>query len=114
LMNKYNIPLELWLAQAVIESNIWTSGWRPTKTKNIFNVGNVDDWSDKYMKTREEWVENYAKLLKEKYSNNEWVVDTQYLIKNWFKNKNWNKYASDSNYIEKLSKTIISINEIIA
>lgn len=114
IMNKYWIPLELWLAQAVTESNIWTSWWRPTKTKNIFNVGNVDDWSDKYMKTREDWVENYAKLLKAKYSNNDGIVNTEYLLKNWFRNKNGNKYATDPNYIKKLSTTISSINKIIA
>ncbi len=114
LMNKYNIPLELGLAQATIESNIWTSGWRPTKTKNIFNVGNVDNWSNKYMETREDWIESYAKLLKTRYSNDEGVVDINHLLKNWFRNKSWNKYATDPDYIKKLSTTITSIKNIIA
>lgn len=113
LMKKKWIPLELWLAQAIIESNLWTSWWRPTKTKNMFNVGNIDNWSNKYMNTREEWIEKYTTLIKEKYSNENWLVITQDLLNNWFKNKDWNKYATDSEYTNKLSNIIKDIKEVI-
>ncbi len=113
LMKKDWIPLELWLAQAIIESNLWTSWWRPTKTKNMFNVGNVDNWSNKYMNTREEWIEKYTTLIKEKYSNKNWLIITEDLLNNWFKNKDWKKYATDWEYTNKLSNIIKDIKEVI-
>lgn len=113
IMQKYWIPLELWLAQAIIESNIWTSGWRPTTTKNMFNVGNVDNWWNKYMNSREEWIETYAKLLKDQYSDDFWNINTKLLLSNDFKNKNWNKYATASDYTKKLWSVIENINTMM-
>lgn len=107
---KYGVPLDLMLAQAIQESSIGTKGMA-TKSHNIFNVknnGNTGRLTD--MGDWRSGLENYAKLLKNEYSTNG-AVDTQTLLSSGFKRpKLGGSYAEEGNYTSALTKILNTIN----
>lgn len=106
--NKYGVPLDLMLAQAIGESNIGTKG-RAVRSKNIFNVGNTDDGSTEYQNDWKAGLERYAKLLKNEYSV-DGKIDTNYLLSSDFtRPKRGGKYAKDG-YNKQIFSILNQIN----
>lgn len=66
---KYSVELGLMLAQAVVECHFGTNplAKRSRRTKNIYNVGNVDSGADESQKTWQAGIERYARLLHNEY-----------------------------------------------
>ncbi len=64
-----NFDPSLALAQAICESNIGTSGGRPTDTKNMHNVGNVNSGANVYRSSWEAGVAAYCDFMIEGYGN---------------------------------------------
>lgn len=50
------VPIEFILAFCQNDSTYWTIWDRAKRTKNPWNVGNKNNWSNTYYKTRSEWV----------------------------------------------------------
>jgi murein DD-endopeptidase MepM/ murein hydrolase activator NlpD len=103
---KYDVPFELALAQAQQEGNFGKDkNAKPYKTKNLWNVGNVDSGAINNQNSFEEGLDTYMSLFSRKYGNSK---DQERLLNN-FTNKNGNRYATDVNY-EKSLKAIIDKN----
>jgi len=110
---KYNLPVELILAQGAMESNFGTKG-RAARTNNIFNVGNVTSGDTMRKDSPEQkaaskefdsWIEGldaYASLMSRRYApDGDWTK----LLDN-FVNDEGSRYATAPGYEESLKKMI--------
>jgi hypothetical protein len=101
----YNVELGLCLAQGIVESH-WgmnPDAKRSRRTKNIFNVGNTDNGSDRGFATYSAGVERYCKLMDREYR---WPADHGgevrmiTLAANDFQRPRGGRYASAPNYTQ--------------
>ena len=101
----YNVELGLCLAQGIVESH-WgmnPDAKRSRRTKNIFNVGNTDNGSDRGFATYSAGVERYCKLMDREYR---WPADHGgevrmiTLAANDFQRPRGGRYASAANYTQ--------------
>jgi YD repeat-containing protein len=107
--NKYGVPLDLMLAQAIAESNIGTQG-RAVRTKNIFNVGNTDDGKENNQSSWKAGLENYAQLIKNEYATDPNNITTQDILNNDFTQpKKGGRYAT-AKYTPQVAKILKEIN----
>lgn len=101
----YNVELGLCLAQGIVESH-WgmnPDAKRSRRTKNILNVGNTDDGSDRGFATYSAGVERYCKLMDKEYR---WPADRGgevrmiTLAANDFQRPRGGRYATAPNYTQ--------------
>lgn len=106
---KYGVPLDLMLAQAIQESAIGTKGLG-AKSHNIFNVknnGNTGKMTD--MGDWKTGLENYAKLIRDEYTTDGKTVDVGTLLSTDFKRpKKGGFYAEEKGAYTGRLKTLIS------
>lgn len=113
------VPVDLMLAQAVQESTVGTNGRRSIETKNMFNVGNSDDGSNRYMSTWKQGIYIYANLIKSKYALDPNNITAENIVLPTFVrvnngSKSGARYASDPNYETKIMSIVNTIRKIIA
>lgn len=101
------VPPELACAQLHLEGGLSTNpNARPIKTKNPFNVGNVDTGQNKYMSSFQSGIDAYYNLMTKKYLPK--GKEAESLLSN-FVNTSGNRYASDKNYENKLASIVNQI-----
>ena len=107
--NRYGnyVPPELALAQLSQEGGLVSDPKaRPIKTKNPFNVGNVDSGVNVIKSSVMGGIQSYYNLIASKYLGP--GKQMQDLLNN-FVNSSGNRYASDKDYEQKLSSIISKI-----
>ena len=105
------IPPELALSQLLLEGGIGNSNIesRPIKTKNPFNVGNIDIGKNVYYRDIQSAINRYFTLIATNYlSGGKTASD---LVQN-FVNRNNKRFASDHNYENKLMSIASEANKI--
>lgn len=111
--NKYQkfVPPELALSQLVLEGGIRNKNLnsRPIRTKNPFNVGNVDSGGNIYHGSVQGGIDAYYMLIASKYLGK--GVSARDLVSN-FVNKSGNRYASAPDYESKLNGLVSQAHRI--
>lgn len=104
------VPPELSLAQLLLEGGINSDETsRPVRTKNPYNVGNVDSGSNRRFGDVQDSIDAYYKLIASKYIGKGKSINS--LLTN-FVNKRGERYASSQDYENKLASITQKVNNI--
>lgn len=104
------VPPELALSQLLLEGGINSDiNSRPVRTRNPYNVGNVDSGRNRKFGSVQHGIDAYFKLIASNYIGKGRTVKD--LLSN-FVNKRGQRYASDQNYENKLASIIQKVDNI--
>ncbi|MCS6894172.1 MAG: glucosaminidase domain-containing protein, partial [Deltaproteobacteria bacterium] len=104
----YEFDPTLALAQAILESHCGTRG-RAAFTKNIFNVGNTDDGSNRYFSSWEAGMIAYLELMKSRYGD----TAEEVLGRDFVRIDGAGRYATSPNYTERIYDLVHRIRQHI-
>ena len=110
--NRYGnyVPPELALSQLAIEGGLnGDEQSRPIRTKNPFNVGNVDSGSNVFHDKVQSGINTYYDLIAKSYIGD--GVKVSDLFRK-FVNKKGMRYASAGNYEQAIARIASSVNKI--
>lgn len=111
LRHRKFVPAELALAQLVVEGGIGNKNLnsRPIRTRNPFNVGNVDSGENITHVSVQNGIDAYYNLIAKSYLGG--GRSAKDLVSN-FVNKNENRYATDQNYELMVSSIAREANRV--
>lgn len=112
--NNYKVELGLALAQGIVESHFACDpkAGRSRRTRNIYNVGNVDDGSNKYFASYEAGVERYFQLMDKEYrwpADKGGVVRMITMVENDFHRPRGGRYATATDYTQVVYAVYLKI-----
>jgi flagellum-specific peptidoglycan hydrolase FlgJ len=133
---KYNIEARLALAQGILECHfaLAPGANRSRKTRNIYNVGNVDDGGNRYFTDYRSGIEAYCRLLAREYNwgyyeatgitslmsqqiggelSKRYPVTTEGLIARDFRRPKGGRYATDPDYSTKIAMLVNKIDKAV-
>jgi len=116
--NQYKVDPRLFLAQGIQEGHFGVNpeAGRSRRTKNFYNVGNVDDGRDRSFSSYSDGIREYAKLMRGEYNwgdKDSWVTP-EMMFKHDFYRPIGGRYASASNYTNALQEIVKRVDNKLA
>lgn len=109
----HKVELELALAQGILECHFGCNpaAVRSRKTRNIYNVGNVDSGANKFFRTYEAGIDRYFRLMAREYC---WraegdTVTVEMMVRHNFKRPRGGRYATSPSYTANIEKIVAGI-----
>ena len=117
--NEYNVDPRLFLAQGIIESHFGANpdAGRSRRTKNIYNVGNVDGGRNNYYSSYTDGIRDYARLMNQEYNwggEGSWVTPEMMIEKNFTKSSGQGRYARAPNYTNVIQQIVKRVDKTLA
>lgn len=117
LCAQYKVDPRLCLAQGILECHFGCNpaASRSRKTRNIFNVGNVDDGRNRYFATWEAGLNAYCHLMAKEYCyrNAGDTVTAEMMIAHDFTRPRGGRYATAPSYTTDIAKIVAKIDKLI-
>lgn len=115
---RHKVQVELALAQGIMECHFGCNpaAKRSRATKNIFNVGNVDDGRNRFFGSYEDGIDAYFRLMSREYR---WpgegdVVSVEMMQKHDFIRPRGGRYATAPSYTRDVVKLALGIRDEFA
>jgi flagellum-specific peptidoglycan hydrolase FlgJ len=115
---QYHVDPILALAQGILECHFGynPAALRSRKTRNIFNVGNVDNGGNRFFKTMQAGIEAYFRLMAREYH---WrdegpSVTLEMMLKHDFRRPRGGRYATSPSYTRNIASIAASITKLLA
>ncbi len=113
---QYGVDMLLAVAQGVVESHfgVAPTAVRSRKTKNIYNVGNVDSGADEGQVSWAAGIGRYCRLMKREYNwQPDEIVSLQMMVEHDFRRPRGGRYASAPNYTVQVASVAQKIRTLL-
>ncbi len=112
---KYQVDPRLALAQGIAECHfaVAPGANRSRKTRNIYNVGNVDSGGNRYLQSYEQGIETYCRLIAREYNWEGGAVTAESLIAHDFRRPRGGRYATDPAYTATIAALVKAIDKAL-
>lgn len=116
--NQYKIDILLPLAQGVLECHFGVNpaAKRSRKTRNIYNVGNVDSGANEAQASWQKGIERYCRLLHQEYNwgeDPEGFITLECLVKHDFMRPKGGRYATAPDYTKQVAQLAKKIKPML-
>lgn len=117
LAGQYHVDPRLALAQGILECHFGANpaAARSRKTKNIFNVGNVDDGGNRFFASWEDGISAYFRLMAREYCyrNEGPDVTAEMMIAHDFMRPRGGRYATAPSYTKDIASIVKKIDSLL-
>ena len=116
---EYSVDPVMCMAQGIVECHFGCNpkAVRSIKTKNIFNVGNTDDGSNRQMESWEQGIECYCRLMAREYlwrdMNTSGWVTMEMMAAHDFMRPKGGRYATAPDYTKQVTKVAGKIAKLL-
>ena len=117
--NQYKVDPRLALAQGIIEGHFGANpdAGRSRRTKNFYNIGNVDGGRNKNFSSYSDGIREYAKLMNQEYNwggEGSWVTPEMMIEKNFTRSSGEGRYAAAPNYTNVIQEIVKKVDKTLA
>lgn len=117
--NQYKVDPRLALAQGIQEGHFGANpdAKRSRRTRNLYNVGNVDGGGDKYFSSYSDGIREYAKTMNREYNwgnEDSWVTPEMMIDNDFYRSSGQGRYASAPNYTNAIREIVRRIDNKLA
>lgn len=117
--NQYKVDPRLALSQGIIEGHFGANpdAGRIRRTKNFYNVGNVDSGKDRYFSSYSDGIREYAELMNREYNwgdKDSWVTPEMMIENDFTRSSGQGRYARDPNYTNVIQQILKRVDNKLA
>lgn len=117
--NQYKVDPRLFLAQGIVEGHFGANpnAGRSRRTRNLYNLGNVDFGRNKNFSSYSDGIREYARTMNEEYNwgnEDSWVTPEMMIENNFKRSSGQGRYATAPNYTNVIQKIVKSIDNKLA
>ena len=117
--NQYKVDPRLFLTQGIIEGHFGANpdAGRSRRTKNLYNVGNVDDGRNKNFLSYSDGIREYASLMNKEYNwgnEDSWVTPEIMIENDFLRSNRQGRYAKAPNYTSVIQQILNKVDNILA
>ena len=117
--NEYKVDPRLFLSQGILEGHFGANpeAGRSRRTRNLYNVGNVDDGRDNYYSSYTDGIRDYARLMNQEYNwggEGSWVTPEMMIDKDFTRSSGQGRYARDPNYTKAIQEIVKRVDKTLA
>ena len=117
--NEYKVDPRFALAQGIAEGHFGANpeAGRSRRTKNLYNIGNVDGGRNNYYSSYTDGIRDYARLMNQEYNwggEGSWVTPEMMIENNFTRSSGQGRYARDPNYANVIQQILKRVDNKLA